>query len=293
MISFSKLGNYGRLGNQLFQYAFLRVTAARLRTDFFCPTWEGDEIFDLKDEKIRANAPRDISHHFDSAPQAGFCPRALEIADHSEIQGFFQSEKYYPDKALVRSWFAFRPEIVKYVETLFPPALLHNAVSISLRLDQDYANTREFFPLYGASYYRRGLSRVGGSGPILVFADRLDLAKTFVKSLARTEFVFVEGLSTHQQLYLMTRCRANVITNSTFAWWGAWLNSRNDCVVVAPSAWCRPGVPNAISGILPDAWVKERGTLPLWDNFHVWRIFHFRDTVKRVLARTRERQSRT
>jgi Glycosyl transferase family 11 len=287
MISFSKLGNYGRLGNQLFQYAFLRVTAQRLNTNFFCPAWEGDQIFDLKDEETRAVAPDGILHHFDPTPEAGFCPRALGITDYTEIQGFFQSDKYYPDKAVVRSWYSFRPEIVHSVESLFPPSLLEDAVSISLRLDNDYANTREYFPLYPPSYYRRGLSRTGARGPVLVFADRPDLAKTFIASLDGNECILVEGLSPHQQLYLMTRCRANVITNSTFAWWGAWLNSRDDRVIVAPSAWCRPGVPNGVSSILPDEWIKVRGTLPFWDNFQMWRIRHLKDTLRRIESRRR------
>jgi Glycosyl transferase family 11 len=287
MISFSKLGNYGRLGNQLFQYAFLRVTAQRLGTDFFCPGWEGDQLFDLGDQHIRADAPRGLLHHFDSAPEVGFCPQALDIADHTEIQGFFQSESYYPDKALVKSWYSFRSDIIQSVESLYPRSLLQEAVSISLRLDKDYADTREFFPLYPPAYYRRGLKRSAATGPILVFADRPDLAKEFVASVVGNECIVVQGLNPHQQLYLMTRCRANVITNSTFAWWGAWLNLRDDRVVIAPSAWCRPGVPNSISQILPEDWVKIRGTLPIWDNFQAWRIRHFRDTVRRVIARRR------
>jgi hypothetical protein len=287
MISFSKLGSYGRLGNQLFQYAFLRVTAQRLNTDFFCPTWEGDQMFDLKDEEVRAVAAHGILEHFDSAPEGGFCRRALEIGDHTEIQGYFQSDKYYPDKALVKSWYSFRPEIVHSVESLFPGSLLADAVSISLRLDKDYANTREYFPLYQPSYYRRGLKRAAATGPVLVFADRPDLAKTFIASIVGSDCILVEGLSPHQQLYLMTRCRANVITNSTFAWWGAWLNLRDNRIIVAPSAWCRPGVPNAISNILPDDWVKVSGTLPVWDNFQIWRIRHLNDTVRRVMARRR------
>ena len=287
MISFSKLGNYGRLGNQLFQYAFLRVTALKLKTLFFCPAWEGDQIFDLKDGEIRADAPRGILHYFDSAPEGGFCPRALQIADHSEIQGYFQSDKYYPDRAQVKSWYSFRPEIVDSVESLFPRSLLEDAASISLRLDKDYANTREYFPLYPPWYYRRGLKRVAAMGPVLVFADRPDLAREFAASVLGNDTIVVEGLNPYQQLYLMTRCRANVITNSTFAWWGAWLNLRDDRVIVAPSMWCRPGVPNAISDILPDEWVKVRGTLPLWDNFQVWRIRHVKETIRRVIARRR------
>src|SRR4028119_1267925 len=100
MISFSNLGNYGRLGNQLFQYAFLRTTARRLGTQFFCPKWDGDELFNLNDEGERASEPSGIIHHFDAHPQPGFTSEALSIGDHTEIQGYFQSEKYFLDKQL-------------------------------------------------------------------------------------------------------------------------------------------------------------------------------------------------
>jgi hypothetical protein len=287
MISFPKLGNYGRLGNQLFQYAFLRVTALRLATNFFCPTWEGDQLFNLGDQHIRTAAPQGIGAFFDCAPQGGFSPRALTIADGTEIQGYFQSERYYPDKAQVRSWYEFRPELKASVEALYPLAQLDKAVSISLRLDTDYAATREFFPLYKQNFYRTGLERAQTDGPVLVFADRPDLARRFVAAMPGYEFRFIENLTAHQQLYLMSLCRANVITNSTFAWWGAWLNLREDRAVVAPAAWCRPGVPNAIADILCDDWIKVRATVPLWDHFQVWRIRHARQTLQRVMARRR------
>ncbi len=65
---------------------------------------------------------------------------------------------------------------------------------------------------------------------------------------------FATELSAAEQLYLMTQCRANVIINSTFAWWGAWLNRRPDRTVVCPEGRCCPGVPNAIRQILCDDW---------------------------------------
>lgn len=98
MISFSKLGNYGRLGNQLFQYAFLRTSAQRLGTQFFCPQWDGDSIFNLQDEDERATEPVGIVHYFDPSPEAGFTSEALLIGDNTEIQGFFQSEKFYSNR---------------------------------------------------------------------------------------------------------------------------------------------------------------------------------------------------
>jgi hypothetical protein len=285
MISFSKLGNYGRLGNQLFQYAFLRLTARRLSTQFFCPKWDGDDIFNLQDEAERASAPVGILHHFDPHPQAGFTPDALSIGDHTEIQGFFQSEKYYPDKQLVRDWYTFRNEIVTEVEQLYGEILKQDCVSFSLRIDIDYGNTREYFPLYPLSYYKKSLSVINPRGYILVFADRPDLAREFFSALKGYNLIFVDNLNGPQQLYLMTRCRANVITNSTFACWGAWLNSHPERIVVAPTSWCRPGVPNPVADILCDDWVKISGTIPLFDHFQVWRMRHPGATANRILSR--------
>jgi Glycosyl transferase family 11. len=284
MISFSKLGNYGRLGNQLFQYAFLRITARRLGTQFFCPKWDGDDIFNLNDEGERASEPSGIIHHFEPHRQPGFTSKALSIGDKTEILGYFQSEKYYPDKGLVREWYRFKNEIVTEVEKLYGDILQRDCVSFSLRLDSDYEYFREWFPLYPLSFYKKSLSVTKPQGSILVFSDRPDLAREFLRDFQGQELIFVDNLNAPQQLYLMTRCRANTITNSSFAWWGAWLNAHPRKIVVAPSAWCRPGMRTQIADILCDDWVKISGTHPILDHSLAWKIKHPVATVKTVLS---------
>ena len=282
MIALSKF--YGRLGNHLFQYAYVRSAARRLRTQFYCPPWDGDAIFDLQEGDERAPAPAGITARFDASPEPGFAPAAMSIGDHTEVSGFFQSERYYPDKAAVRRWFSFKEVIVDAVRSrveLDPEA----TVSVSLRIDQDYGSTREYFPLYPLSYYASGLRAVKARGPVMVFADRPDLARKFFGPLRGYDVRFVEGLTGPQQLFAMSRCRANIITNSTFAWWGAWLNERADRIVVAPSEWIRPGVKQKIEGILCDDWIKIRGTVPVWDSIHLWRLRHPLQTFQRVTAR--------
>jgi hypothetical protein len=286
VISFSKLGNYGRLGNQLFQYAFLRVAARGLGTQFFCPRWDGDEIFRLHDERERAQSPVGIVHHYDPGRQAGFVRDALSVRDNTEIQGFFQSEEYYPDKAAVRQWYAFRDHISAVVSERYGAVIRQGVASVSVRMDSDYASTREYFPLYPLTYYQNSLRAASARGPVLVFADRPDLARAFFRDLHGYDLIFVDDLDGPQQLCLMTQCDANVITNSTFSWWGAWLNTRPGRVVVAPSSWCRPGVPNPVQGILCDDWVKVPGTRPLWDNYYVWRLRHPAATAERIWSRT-------
>ena len=114
--------------------------------------------------------------------------------------------------------------------------------------------------------------------------------ENFFRSLKNRDLTFVTERSGPQQLYLMTQCRANVITNSTFAWWGAWLNAHPDAIVVAPSAWCRPGVPNPVKDILCDHWVKVAGTWPVWDHFQMWRFRNPVTTVRRAWERLMSRR---
>lgn len=291
MISFSKLGNYGRLGNQLFQYAFLRSTAIRLGAKFYCPQWDGDSIFDLNDAQIRELVRPVTEKFYDPDPEAGFLASALKIEDGTEIQGFFQSEKYYEDADAVRDWYTFKPQLIDSVGKLYSQDYLQSAVSLSLRIDSDYANAREYFPLAPISYYKIALRNFAEDAPLLVFADRPDLAKAYFEPLGNRDIRYVTNLDGPRQLYLMTQCRANIIINSTFAWWGAWLNRRAGKIVVAPDHWCRPGVPNAINAILCEDWIQARSTLPVWDNFQVWRLRHPVATFKRLQARLFEKRT--
>jgi len=286
MISFSKLGNYGRLGNQLFQYAFLRSTAERLGTRFYCPTWEGDALFDLDDGEIRADRPEGIVRKFGPPHQAGFTREALHVEDGSEIEGFFQSEKFYGSRDAVKRWYSFKPGLARRALDHLPQVDFRNAVSLSLRLDDDYASTREFFPLYPPGYYRRALQLARPHGQLVVFADRPDRARQFLAGLGQ-QMVFAENIPPHEQLYLMSRCRDNIITNSTFAWWGAWLNGNPDGQVFAPSHWCRPGLPNVIEGILPESWTTVKATTPVIDHFLVWKLTHPVATLTRLWSKMR------
>ena len=286
MLSFHKLGNYGRLGNQLFQYAFLREHARRLKTRFYCPNWDADKIFDLHDEDERASAAEGVEHNWGPGDEAGFSEQAMQIADNTEIEGFFQSEKYYDDPNKVRQWFRYKKEVIEEVDQKYPAFDWSDCVSFSLRLDDDYGDTREYFPLYPLSYYENSLAVVKSKGPIVVFADRHDRARVFLSKI-RTDrkLVFIDKLGAAAQLNAMSRCRDNVITNSTFAWWGAWLNPGPDKVVVVASDWTRAGVPRPVTDILCDSWIKVQGTHPVFDHFQTWRLRHPLGTVKRIVRR--------
>lgn len=284
MITFPKLGNYGRLGNQLFQYAFIRSHAHKISTRFWCPNWDGDLIFDLNDSNERTEHQGSTKFFYDQGREAGYCASAHGIVDSTEIQGFFQSARYFKSRTDILNWYKFKPELISSALSRFPAIDFQSSVSVSLRIDTDYNNTREFFPLYPLSYYERALLGITPCTSVVVFADRPDLARGFFSGLSSTYHLhFIENTPAAEQLYLMSICgKGNIITNSTFAWWGAYLNACVGAKIFTPAEWTRPGIPHPITSITPDEWHHIRSLHPVFDHFQFWRIRHPLATLRRI-----------
>ncbi len=233
------LGREGRLGNQLFQYAFLRLTAERLGVSFYCPAWIGDEIFDLRDKDQRAEEPLSITSEYRQVWESpGFVKESLEVADGTNIRGYFQSARHYPDPDLVRSWFRWRPDVVEPVHKRYRDLDFSKALGMHLRFG-DFFRPHQYLSYYSPSsqYYRTALETVSSAEQVLVFSDEPAKAKSWLKwSLKGSlrEVSFVQGNEGWEDLYLMTQCRHMVCSASTLCWWGAWLNPGAGSTVIAP-----------------------------------------------------------
>ena len=240
MLSFTKLGNYGKLGNQMFQYAFIRCHARRLGVKFTCPPWVGDTIFKLneRDEKSPELGPVQ-THYKAEIGFPGYNEEAMQIQDGTDVLGYLQSEKYFDAKS-VRLWYTFR-ENIKIIRDKFKTIAFNESTSLSVRLDDDYNSHRDLYPLYPLSYYQRALKTAGNQRHILIFSDRPERARIFFKKLKLPNMIFIEGTTDAEGLFLITQCRNNIITNSTYSWWGAWLNEHPDKQVIAPQEWFRVG----------------------------------------------------
>lgn len=272
MISFQLLGQRGQFGNQLFQYAFLRTTAKRLGVEFYCPKWIGDELFNLDDQDERVGEPINISKSFiQPISEPGFLEEAIDVTDGTDVVGWFQSEKYFDSTTNVMNWYQFKEKITS-IERRYSHIEFNNSVSISLRLGKDYDRARHIFPLPPAQYYAKALSHIGERENILVFSDEPGLAKSYLSGLNRSNLLFVEGPTAVEQMHLISLCRDNIITNSTFAWWGAWLNKNPEKIVVLPKEWFRPGCGMRMKNIECDDWIQLPVLSPLVDHYISWRL---------------------
>ncbi len=271
MISFMRLGQEG-LGNQLFQYAFLRSTARRLGVSFYCPSWIGDEVFQLDDASERATAPVGIDKWFQPLPTegAGFEERALTIEAGTDIYGYFQSERFFVDKDEVRRWYRFRSERVANVEARHAGVDFSDSVGLHLRFGDKRLQARYYLP--SPDYYRRAVSLAGERAAILVFSDEPARAKKHLKRL-RGELVFIEGNEAYEDLYLMSRCRAFVCSVSTLCWWGAWLDPNPDKLVIVPKeGHFRPGTPFTCESYWCTNWVELRGLRRVLTGYRATRL---------------------
>lgn len=273
----------GRLGNHLYQYAFVRSMANRLGVKFFAPTWLGDEIFYLNDEKDRATCPESPKHtyyQFDldyertQTRDGGYNPEAMEIGDHTEIHGFFQSEKYW-NKGDVRRWYRFREEKISTVRNEYRRIDFGNSVGLHIRLgDFTELAFKDRYYVPRPRYYQRALQRVPRDRTVLVFSDDPSGARSHLGRISKS-MIFIEGPEPYEQLYLQTRCHDFICSPSTFNWWGAWLIDYPDKVIVAPSEGAfRPGSPDVNKDYWPEEWLRIRSLRPIIDG------------RKAVLART-------
>lgn len=184
------------------------------------------------------------------------------LTEKDYVIGFFQTEKYavkLEDK--IRHSFAFDSIISPRVQGYMDSILESEAVSVHIRRG-DYLNDN-YFNVLSLDYYYDSISYIEkyvDNPHFFLFTDDVAWAKDNFK--INGEVTFVEGNSGYDDMRLMSNCKHNIIANSSFSWWGAWLNSNPHKIVVAPSAdfWYNDAEMNSKNqGYIPENWIVEGG----------------------------------
>lgn len=184
------------------------------------------------------------------------------IRSNTYIEGFFQSELYF--KAIenqLRADFDFKPTADIENERLISKISLLNAVSLHIRRG-DYVQKERYKNQYATcslDYYKRGVEYIAQRYPnptLFIFSDDIDWAKKNLK--LPYECVFVshnKGEKSYEDMRLMSFCKHNIIANSSFSWWGAWLNNNQEKIVIAPQRWFNDT--NIIqTDVIPQSWIR-------------------------------------
>lgn len=277
----------GGMGNQMFQYAAGRCLAHLNKTQLKLDLTGFDDYklrnFDLQSlhTDCRIASETEIknllpSHNFEKALQYLFPKKKrtyyrekyfhfdetmLSFGNKVYIKGYFQSEKYFlPIKHILQKEFTFKDEVIKRVKGFFDSSGSPSKVSIHIRRgdmknDPVAADHHGIMPL---AYYQKGIEIIRSkiSNPhFYFFSDDINWAKENFQH-ADVSFVSGEISKTHfEDLYLMIQCDHNVIANSSFSWWGAWLNNNPDKIVIAPNKWFNNG-PQDTQDLIPSTWIR-------------------------------------
>lgn len=182
--------------------------------------------------------------------------------DDTYLKGYWQSEKYFSDiKDIIRQEFSFKAAQAKTNAEISESIRNTESVSIHFRR-ADYVNnpiTNEYHGLCDISYYKTAIELIleKVSNPcFFVFSDEPEWVKENFSINFPTTIVTHNGsLHAHEDLRLMTQCKHNIIANSSFSWWGAWLNQNPDKIVTAPAKWYQAKVEFNMDDVVPQEWI--------------------------------------
>lgn len=286
----------GGLGNQLFQYAFARSVSSRLKTDFRLDTSAFDTYYKLHKYSlghfnIQERFAKDSDFFgfvwlrkrhkiFDASyahlrlksklmpfyyPEQRFhFDPAVFSKNGTYFDGFWQTEKYFSGIAPeLRKELTLTKPLSAYSQNIFEKIKNSRAISIHVRR-ADYVTDRSANHTFGTcsmDYYQRAITHITRSKPsphFFVFSDDYDWAVENFKSLPYpVTCVKNTAEKNYEDLTLMSSCAHHIIANSTFSWWGAWLNPNKNKIVIAPKQWFNSKKTTTdTKDIIPDGWIK-------------------------------------
>lgn len=278
----------GGLGNQMFMYAYAKALEQRgyeVKMDI-----SGFETYRLHDgyglDKYNISLPvatkKEVARYYKRDFLAkvlrklgkrdknvliddnlAFNKKWLEIEDDRYIIGYFQSERYFIDiRDLLLKEFAIRDNLSSYTADMKQKiGISKNSCSIHIRRgDYLVGNNINIHGLIGLEYYINSIEFLKQKRDdicFFVFSDDMEWTK---ENLGLQNAIFVDSNSKrppHEDIYLMSICQDNIIANSSFSWWGAWLNQNSNKVVVAPSRWFADHSKNENSRhIICENWIR-------------------------------------
>ena len=165
------------------------------------------------------------------------------------MNGYWQSELFFKNiKKVIEEDF----NLINYEYILRKYPIIDRTISLHIRRG-DYVTSNGYHPVQPLSYYEKALDIIGDWNKLLVFSDDIEWCKN---NLNFDKVQFVEEANEFETLYLMSHVQDNIIANSSFSWWGAWLNKNPQKRVIAPNLWF-----GEISGIctdyiVPNTWIK-------------------------------------
>lgn len=244
MFTFDHLGTpeYGRLGNQMFQLAFLYSISKNMGTHCLLSdsTLENrylniNKLFNI--DYIFGDIKHEFVNYYEKSLKYYDVSKDIDPNQNINFHGFFQSHKYFDES--IFDLFIFNEILERDGDMIYNKICDNvNVPIVSLHVRRtDYLNLAEKYIIPEKDYYDNAIMLLKykiGNYKIIVFSDDIEWC---IYNIIDPRIIHYSNNSDLIDMYLMSICDHNIITNSTFSWWGAYLNKNNNKIVISPSKW--------------------------------------------------------
>jgi len=272
MITNLGIGYNGRIGNQLFQYAVCYAQSKRLGVEFVIPqenveNTKNDGCYDFTTNdwipyrfllydcfEITAKTKKNIiTKNIFQEPHFHYTPSIDYIQDDTSLQGYYQSEKYFLDyKQSILSEFTFKPKIINNCNNIISNFKNNEIVAIHIRRGDYLINSN--VSLLEIDYFQKAINYFCDKEyNFLIISDDINWCKIIFPE--NYNIRFVEKTTDFEDLCLMSLANHNIISNSTFSWWGAYLNKNKDKKIIAPNDWFKDKINKNTKDLIPKNWI--------------------------------------
>lgn len=256
----------GGIGNQLFQYAFGSAQKANGIKVFYNTSWYDNPLNSIPPRPYRLDKfNTDICFSPISRQrcirEASYNPNFLKL-DNSNFLGYWQNlgyvesvvpklkeEIWVKNEFCTTEYFNYRKDIEE-----------SDSIGIHVRRGDYVTHKTNVFNVLPLGYYQQALSIVSEKeSKIFVFTDDFKWCfKNFKQENHKQEIIFVDADEDYLDFELLKLCKHQIISNSTFSWWAAFLNGNPDKKVVMPIQWRMDSAAQYeyTKGICPEGWIK-------------------------------------
>lgn len=258
----------GGLGNMMFEIAAIKSISIDLSVDFSFPNLQ-ENLKLINDDKFYNDK---INHAFEynqifgkykyESPNCNlplvsypFHYQKINIPNIDlMIDGFFQSEKYFKHNRIqILNDFKIPDSVSKLITDKYKDILYRRLTSVHVRRG-DYIKFPNHHPTQSLNYYLSAMSMLLNDTDIfVVFSDDIDWCKS---NIIGDNIIYIENEKDYIEMYLMSFCENNIISNSSFSWWGAWLNENKNKKVIGPKLWFGNSIQFISDDIIPEDWIK-------------------------------------
>lgn len=257
----------GGIGNMMFVIAAVENTAKTNNTTAFFPNVK-QHLDKVQNDRLRVYPNSDVStqdylrifrnFHWNDIGHTTrrdiypFYYKPIEYIDSTLYVGYFQTEKYFNNREHILHIFEPSDFVLEKIEK-YKMYLTGNTCAIHVRRGDYSLDPNSKHHTKNMDWYNRAMDIIGAD-TYLVFSDDAEYAK---HNFRGRNFVFIEDKD-YVELFLMSMCKHNIISSSSFSWWGAWLNKNPQKKVIAPKIWFggNDSDTELAIDIVPDNWIK-------------------------------------